>query len=218
MKSLIAATITPENPTWIQTVAAFEVALYGHAYYAPPHPDVYEDAWYTAVCEVAYWAMGDIHKHQTLNGMPHARYPGPPCQHKFNELPDKGVLLVDTKRPKRPEFVRLTHPDVAPLVEVEADEVSAVKKALESAPEGSWVNLRVPGDVKAALHAEDTAEARVVKSTPSPRQQKQAAAEVTERIAVRARDPLSGLGEWLVANRGYTAKKAAKAEKLSRSL
>lgn len=167
---------------------------------------------------VTFWAMGDIHKRQSLGGLPNAWYPGPPAQHKFSELPDKGVLVVDTDDPNNPEFVPIVHPDVPPLIQVEADTVEEVREALDDADENALVNLRVPSAVKAVLNDEDTIEANVVKSTPSPRQQREEADQATERIAATSEDPMLALRPWLKANKGYSDAKARYAERLARSL
>lgn len=53
--------------------------------------------------EVCYWALGDMHKCQTM--LPNAWYCGAPHQTRFDETPDKGVLIVDTADPCHPEFV-----------------------------------------------------------------------------------------------------------------
>lgn len=172
----------------------------------------------TDMPDVTYWAMGDIHKRQRLGGLRNAFYPGPPAQHKFNEKPDKGVLLVNTSKPTKPKHIRIKHPDVAPLLQVEADTVEEVRAGLDEAPDGALVNLRVPDAVSDELNAEDTSEAEVVKSSPSPRQRREAAAQATERIASKVRDPLAALPGWLQANKGYSKKQAAAAETIARRL
>jgi len=167
---------------------------------------------------VTYWALGDIHRRQSIEGMRNAWYAGPPMQCNFKESPDKGVLLVDTRRPTRPTFIPIEHPDVAPLLNVEADTVEEVKERLSDAAEGAWVNLRCPGDVRAQLNPEDTADAEVVKSVPSPRQQKEAAEQATQRIAVSISDPLRSLPDYLIARMGYNKKQAREATQVAREL
>jgi len=54
---------------------------------------------------VFYWAMGDIHERQQL--LPNAHYSGSPYQIEFGETDYKGVLLLDTNKPIRPEFVAI---------------------------------------------------------------------------------------------------------------
>lgn len=52
--------------------------------------------------EVTYYALGDIHVRQSVGSA--AFYPGSPIQTAFDEDGTKGVLIVDTNSPKKPEF------------------------------------------------------------------------------------------------------------------
>lgn len=166
---------------------------------------------------VTYWAMGDIHKRQRVGKMRNAWYSGPPAQHNFGELPDKGVLIVDTNNPTRPHFVSLVHPDVPPLVNVEADDIEQVRAGLNAAPEGAWVNLRCTSETQAALGADDTTEATIVKSAPTPKQL-QKAAEQTAELPSSSGDPLVDLEDYLIAHHGLSKDEADQAARLARNL
>jgi len=56
--------------------------------------------------DVTYYAMGGIHLKQQLS-LPNAFQCGSPIQHKFDEYPPKGVLIVDTDNPTEPEFIEV---------------------------------------------------------------------------------------------------------------
>ena len=53
--------------------------------------------------DVTYWALGDMHVNQQVADR--AWYSGSPHQTKFDEVQEKGVLIVDTDDPSNPEFV-----------------------------------------------------------------------------------------------------------------
>lgn len=60
---------------------------------------------------VTYWALGDVHKCQRI--LPNAWYSGAPHQTRFDETLPKGVLLVDTDNPTKPEVIPI---DSIPLL------------------------------------------------------------------------------------------------------
>lgn len=70
---------------------------------------------------VTYWALGDIHMRQQM--LSNAWYPGSPHQTNFGELPDKGVLLVDTDTPTTPTAIPIS---------------SVPLRVFEDAPEEGW--------------------------------------------------------------------------------
>jgi DNA repair exonuclease SbcCD nuclease subunit len=56
-----------------------------------------------SILDITYWAMGDMHICQSL--LDCAWYSGSPHQTRFDEVVEKGVLIVDTDNPTQPEFV-----------------------------------------------------------------------------------------------------------------
>ncbi len=68
---------------------------------------------------VQYWALGDIHKPQRIKGVPNAWYSGAPIQHDFGDSGNRGVLVVDTANPTKPELIELP---VKKLVTVQVGE------------------------------------------------------------------------------------------------
>lgn len=71
---------------------------------------------------INYYAFGHIHKFQRL-GIPNAFQSGSPIQHKWSDQLPKGILVVDTDKPKTPKFVSLAKV-VKPLYTVkENDEI-----------------------------------------------------------------------------------------------
>lgn len=87
---------------------------------------------------VTYFALGDLHECQQIPKMPHAWYCGSPVQHDFGEKPTKGLLIVDTDNPSKPEFVpidirpRLLKADLKEALRMKDDLVIA---KLERAPD-----------------------------------------------------------------------------------
>lgn len=53
---------------------------------------------------VTAWCLGDIHKRQSIPGVPDAWYPGCPIQHDFGDVAERGVLVATTTNPCEPEF------------------------------------------------------------------------------------------------------------------
>jgi DNA repair exonuclease SbcCD nuclease subunit len=68
---------------------------------------------------VTYWALGDIHRRQAI--LPNAWYSGPPLQTKFDETPDKGVLVVDTDDPENPIFEPIESPSLLQVKRITDD-------------------------------------------------------------------------------------------------
>lgn len=56
---------------------------------------------------IKYWALGDLHSMQQVAS--NAWYSGAPYQTTFGELPEKGVLVVDTSK-RKPKFIEITKP------------------------------------------------------------------------------------------------------------
>lgn len=56
--------------------------------------------------QVNYWALGDIHKHQP-GTLPNSWYAGSPCQFKFDDVLEKGIVKVDLPFKGKPDFIRL---------------------------------------------------------------------------------------------------------------
>jgi hypothetical protein len=69
--------------------------------------------------DVAYWALGDIHKMQSV--LPNAWYSGAPHQVNFGEVLPKGVLVVSTKKPTEPKFVPINSRPLLSLTELPKD-------------------------------------------------------------------------------------------------
>jgi len=151
---------------------------------------------------VTYWAMGDIHKRQPLSGLKNAWYPGSPAQHKFSELPNKGVLLVDLDHPTRPKLIKNNHPKVKKLVALETDD----PKDLEQVETDSWVHLKTSN-----IEAMRSWRGDLVRSTP----RKMPKAEVQK---IETNDPLTGLGRWLQERVGFDEEKANRAVDIARGL
>jgi len=78
---------------------------------------------------VTYWALGHIHSMQEM--LPNAWYSGPPLQTKFDEKPDKGVLVVSTDDPEHPIFEPIDSPPLLQIEEVPPD-----------LPVGAYVQLK----------------------------------------------------------------------------
>lgn len=78
---------------------------------------------------VTYWALGDIHKTQTVG--PRAFYSGAPMQIKFGDDWPKGVLVVDTEDPDNPKFA-----------DIETNQMVRAAPG-EKVPLNSYVKLRV---------------------------------------------------------------------------
>ena len=153
---------------------------------------------------VTYWAMGDIHKQQSLSGLPNAWYPGSPAQHKFSEAPNKGVLIVDTDDPCNPTHIANTHPAVKALVVVDSDD----PEDMEDVPEAAWVSLKTSN-----VEAMKKAGANVIKSTP-----RSAKKDSGAKIKLETSDPLVGLPEWLNRRMDFSKEDAEKAAELARTL
>jgi DNA repair exonuclease SbcCD nuclease subunit len=154
---------------------------------------------------VTYWAFGDIHKCQQLSGLPNAWYPGSPAQHRFSELPNKGLLIVNTDAPTKPRRVLNKHPGVKSLISVDTDD----EKELESLPHDAWVSLKT-----SKIGGIQKVGANVVKSTPVQR------GDDTEVISLRkkSRDPLEGLQQFLISRVGLDVKESKDAERIARRL
>lgn len=106
-----------------------------------------------ATCKVDYYALGDIHARQKIEGVP-AWYPGSPIQHNFGDAPNKGVLLVDMDaKVLKPKFLPIT---VTELLTVEVDENSTTADIPTNAIvrlEGSHKNIRSLGELPATVVA-----------------------------------------------------------------
>lgn len=70
---------------------------------------------------VDYWALGDIHCPQRIQGCPNAWYSGAPMQHEFGEDDARGVLIVDAAKPTDPELIELKGIKKLATVHVTAD-------------------------------------------------------------------------------------------------
>lgn len=55
---------------------------------------------------IHYWALGDIHKHQP-GTLPNSWYAGSPCQFKFDDVREKGIIKVDLPFKGKPTFIKL---------------------------------------------------------------------------------------------------------------
>jgi DNA repair exonuclease SbcCD nuclease subunit len=123
--------------------------------------------------DILYFACGDLHIKQKLVGIPHGYYCGSPCQHNFGEELPKGFLIVDTKKPKSPEFVEIT--EVSPLVTVsKPKEVAKVR-------EDAWVRI-----VSEDLVDDDELSDRVLKVEYTPPEKDAKADDGDEEVEGKA--------------------------------
>lgn len=83
---------------------------------------------------VLYFACGDLHMRQRLPGLKNGFYAGSPIQHDFGEALPKGVLVVDTEAPMKPEFVELAQK--FPLVTV------STAAEVEATTPTAWVRVK----------------------------------------------------------------------------
>lgn len=138
---------------------------------------------------VTYWALGDIHRAQKINGCPTAWYCGTPIQHDFGDLDDRGVLLVDLDEPESPELLPI--PGIKRMVTLEVTEDTQA----EDIPSDAYVRLEGTRDRIKALKGTG---ANVVAT------KLRAADEVAVIEDVKISDALHGLPEML-AEMGMSA-------------
>jgi len=95
---------------------------------------------------VDYWALGDMHICQQVSS--NAWYSGSPHQTRFDEVAEKGVLIVDTDDPKEPEFVPVPSIPLYILTE-EPDEWPTAEEALiQFRPDGPFPDYALPQNVE----------------------------------------------------------------------
>lgn len=128
---------------------------------------------------VTYWALGDIHAPQAIEGCQHAWYSGAPIQHDFGDAPRRGVLVVDLDNPTDPQHCTLD--GVTPLVTVRVSD-QTTNASLE-VPENAVVRVEGPRDVIASL----TLPKNVVTTKPTHE------VEAEIETIFRSEDPLEGL-------------------------
>lgn len=154
--------------------------------------------------DVLYWAMGDIHKTQQL--LDNAWYPGSPAQHRADESPERGVLVVDTDRPTAPRFVRIVHPDVKII---RTFSVKSKKDIPESMPSGWNIVNCANAQLFHALPKEGIVRRSIV---------------YEDNVAAKATDTTVGTGpmdllyRWLIDKRSYSKMAAADAIKTVQGL
>ena len=98
--------------------------------------------------QVTYWALGDMHIHQKV--LPNAWYSGAPHQTRFDDVPYKGVLIVDTDAPTEPKFVRIKSPELLVLEKEPADGWPSEQRALvQYVPDINVIaSARLPANVQ----------------------------------------------------------------------
>ena len=67
---------------------------------------------------IDYWAMGDIHTCQSTN-LDNGWYCGAPLQFKFDDRPEKGLLLVNLDEPTKPNFIPMKFKPLLTVSKVE---------------------------------------------------------------------------------------------------
>lgn len=95
---------------------------------------IYKGSKIPTIPEVTYWAVGDIHARQGTN-VPNGHYAGAPAMFKFNDVENKGVLLVDLENPNEPEFIEIHSKKlkvVTKLEEIQDDSYYSVQGNLDT--------------------------------------------------------------------------------------
>jgi DNA repair exonuclease SbcCD nuclease subunit len=95
---------------------------------------------------VTYWAMGDMHICQSL--LDCAWYSGSPHQTRFDEVAEKGVLIVDTNRPADPEFVPVPSIPLRIVTEELEDWPPPEEALIQFRPEGPFPENALPLNVE----------------------------------------------------------------------
>lgn len=94
--------------------------------------------------DVSYWALGDMHICQQITER--AWYSGSPHQTRFDELPDKGVLIVDTDSTEDPEFVPV--PSIPLIIHTEEPRRWPTNELIQFRPEGHFPSAALPPNVE----------------------------------------------------------------------
>jgi len=95
---------------------------------------------------IAYWALGDMHICQQLTE--NAWYAGSPYQMRFDELPEKGVLIVDTENGSNPELVPVPSISLVVSVEEPTQWPSPSEALIQFRPEGHFPSAALPENVE----------------------------------------------------------------------
>lgn len=162
---------------------------------------------------IAYWAMGDIHRCQSV-GLPNAWYPGSPAQHRFSEKADKGVLLVDGARPNDPVHLPITNRAIRQLVTVEAHTIEDIEQLNVGHNKEAWVRLQTTRVVREKL-------VKAGVKIPDNAVQRESIAHDSDGImqqVIEKRDPIAMVGKWLQNNLDFSPEDAATSEILARNL
>ncbi len=96
--------------------------------------------------QVDYWALGDMHICQQITE--HAWYSGSPHQTRFDELPEKGVLIVDTDNTASPEFVSVPSIPLIIMDEEPARWPSPQDAFVQFRPDGHFPSAALPPNVE----------------------------------------------------------------------
>lgn len=96
--------------------------------------------------KVTYWALGDMHMSQQILG--NARYSGSPHQTRFDEIENKGVLIVDTDAPTQPNFVPVPSIPLRILTEEPKKWPSPSEALIQFRPETSFPDYPLPLNVE----------------------------------------------------------------------
>jgi len=100
----------------------------------------------TAFPQIDYWALGDMHIQQQIAD--NAFYCGAPYQTRFDELPNKGVLIVDTDDPGNPEFVEVPSSTLDILTDEPDDWPSPLEALVQFRPDGQFPAISMPTNVE----------------------------------------------------------------------
>lgn len=130
---------------------------------------------------IAYWAVGDLHMFQGTN-VPNGHYAGAPAQFKSDDVPGKGMLLVDLSKPTSPTFLPL-----------KSKEIRVVKTFAEVKDDAYYI---VEGDYDEVLKA--NRDTNVIRTVWKP--------QVGEAIAYQKLGIYDGLPEFL-ATKGLPTEK-----------
>lgn len=96
--------------------------------------------------DITYWALGDMHIYQQISD--NAFYCGSPHQTRFDELTEKGVLIVDTDDPSDPEFVEIRSSLLEILTEEPDDWPTPDEALVQFRPPGPFPGISMPANVE----------------------------------------------------------------------
>lgn len=127
---------------------------------------------------ISYWAIGDLHAFQKTN-VPNGYYAGAPAQFKSDDVPGKGMLLVELSKPTEPKFLP-----------IKTKEIRVVKSYAEVKDDAYYI---VEGEYEDVLKA--NRDANVIRAEWKPAESQ---AMVYQKLGI-----YDGLPEFL-ANKGLS--------------